>query len=126
MKDGAHGMNKENKYGVRIRSQCEWKKKTIRFFWKKNTEETSKYFVERNLEFKTKETTKTLFECLEGNREQEVLEHGLRKRNSSRHKRRYQREEQVSNTGKIKDTRLVVDRKLDSTQKKGKKPSMDK
>ena len=92
-------------------------------FLEKNTEETSKYFVERNLEFKTKETTKTLFECLEGNREQEVLEHGLRKRNSSRHKRRYQREEQVSNTRKIKDTHLVVDRKLDSTQKKGKKLS---
>ena len=32
-------------------------------FLEKNTEETSKYFVERNLEFKTKETTKTLFEC---------------------------------------------------------------
>ena len=43
--------------------------------------------MERYLEFEIKETTttKTLFDCLEGNREQEVLGHGLRKKNSSRH-----------------------------------------
>ena len=34
---------------------------------------------------KRNNNNKTLFDCLEGNREQEVLGHGLRKKNSSRH-----------------------------------------